>query len=183
LDEPRRVGAHFDVVDDLLWQAVAGRLPELGSIALGRSGRIGPLVELAMAAVAVPDAYQAVSVEPPVFQQVMRAFLDGAISGAAARDRAGAFPLSRLKGEGGGADEVAWEQWAMHAENAALAAGLAKGLVAGLMGALGELQDNVFEHSIAVLQLGQGDDHVDEQFARRAIVRWRISAGIWKSER
>lgn len=147
LDEPRRGSAHFDVVDDLLWQAVAGRLPELGSIVLARSGRIGPLVELAMAAVAAPDAYQAVSVEPPVFQQVTSALRDGVISGAAARDRAGVFPLSRLKPERDGADEIAWEQWAMHAENAAVAVGLAKGLVPGLMGALGELQDNVFEHS------------------------------------
>lgn len=78
LDEPRRVSAHCDVVDDLLWQAVAGRLPGLGSIALARSGRIGPLVELAMAAAASPDAYHAVSVEPPVFQQVTRALRDGA---------------------------------------------------------------------------------------------------------
>lgn len=147
MDEPRRVSAHFDVVDDLLWQAVAGRLPELGSIALTRSGRIGPLVELAMATIAVPDAYQAVSVEPLVFQQVTRALRDGAISGAAASDRAGVFPLSRLKPARDGADEIAWEQWAMHAENAAVAAGLTKGLAAGLMGALGELQDNVFEHS------------------------------------
>lgn len=77
MDEPRRVSAHCDVVDDLLWQAVAGRLPGLGSIALARSGRIGPLVELAVAA-ASPDAYHAVSVEPPVFQQVTRALRDGA---------------------------------------------------------------------------------------------------------
>lgn len=147
LDEPRRVGAHFDVVDDLLWQAVAGRLPALGPLTLARSGRIGPLVELAMAVVAAPDAYHAVTVEPPAFQQMTRALRDGAISGAAARDRSGAFPLSRLKRERDGADEAAFEQWAMHAENAGVAAGLAKGLVAGLMGALGELQDNVFEHS------------------------------------
>ncbi|MCC8957831.1 hypothetical protein H8B02_31700, partial [Bradyrhizobium sp. Pear77] len=147
MDEPRRISAHFDVVDDLLWQAVAGRLPELGSIALARSGRIGPLLELAMATVAVPEAYRAVTVEAPVFQQITQALRDGLISGAGARDRAGAFPLSRLKRERDGPDEVAWEQWAMHAENAAVAAGLAKGLVTGLMGALGELQDNVFEHS------------------------------------
>ncbi len=61
MNEPRRVSAQFDVVGDLLWQAAAGRLPELGLIALARSGRIGPLVELAMAVVAAPDAYRAVS--------------------------------------------------------------------------------------------------------------------------
>ena len=47
---------------------------------------------------------------------------------------------------GADADRPNWEQWAKHAENAAVAAGLTKGLIGGLIGALGELQDNVFEH-------------------------------------
>src|SRR3984885_11539490 len=121
--------------DELLWQGVAGRLPKLGAITLARSGRIGPLVELAMATTALPDAYRGVVVEAPVFHQVERALREGLISGAGARDRAGVFPLSR-------AERLAWEQWAKHAENAAVAAGLTKGLVGGLMGALGELQDS-----------------------------------------
>jgi hypothetical protein len=143
-ESPQRVSATFEAADDLLWQAVAGRLPNLGSIALGRSGRIGPLVELAMAAATHPDAYRVVTVEPPVFHQIMRALSDGTISGSGARDRAGAFPLSRFDPDG---DQILWDQWAKHAENAAVGAGLAKGLVGGLLGALGELQDNVFEHS------------------------------------
>jgi hypothetical protein len=64
-----------------------------------------------------------------------------------ARDRAGVFPLSRVNPSGADAGRLVWEQWAKHAESAAVAAGLAKGLLGGLMGALGELQDNVFEHS------------------------------------
>jgi hypothetical protein len=63
---PQRVTASFETADDLLWQAVAGRLPKLGPITLVRSGRIGPLVELAMATAAHPDAYCGVTVEPPV---------------------------------------------------------------------------------------------------------------------
>lgn len=144
---PQRVDATFDAADDLLWQAVAGRLPKLGPIALERSGRIGPLVELAMAVSAAPDAYRSVSVEAPAYHQVERALREGAISGAGARDRAGVFPLSRLDPTGDDATRIVWDQWAKHAENAAVTAGLAKGLVGGLMGALGELQDNVFEHS------------------------------------
>lgn len=144
---PASVSASFEATDDLLWQAVAGRLPKLGSLTLARSGRIGPLVELAMAMAAFPDAYLAVTVEPPVFRQVELALRDGTISGTGARDRAGAFPMSRLVPDGGNSERLAWDQWAKHAENAAVAAGLAKGLVAGLMGALGELQDNVLEHS------------------------------------
>jgi anti-sigma regulatory factor (Ser/Thr protein kinase) len=69
------------------------------------------------------------------------------MSGAGAHDRAGVFPLSRVNPGGAEAERLAWDQWAKHVENAAVAAGLAKGLIGGLMGALGELQDNVFEHS------------------------------------
>ena len=40
-----------------------------------------------------------------------------------------------------------WEQWLLHAENAAKNRGFPSGLVASLVGALGEMQDNVYEHS------------------------------------
>jgi hypothetical protein len=142
----RRVSATFEATDDLLWQAVAGRLPQLPPLILGRSGLIGPLVELAIARMATPDAYRRVTVEPPIFHQIERALADGAISGAGACDRAGVFPLSQFD-PSAGSDNTLWDQWAKHAENAAVSAGLAKSLAAGLMGALGELQDNVFEHS------------------------------------
>lgn len=145
--EAQRISASFEAADDLLWQAVAGRLPTLGTVTLGRSGRIGPLVELAMAMAALPAAYRAVMVEPPVFHQLIRALGEGAISGAGARDRAGVFPLVRFDPDSDGPERLVWEQWAKHAENAAIAAGLTRGLAAGLVGALGELMDNVFEHS------------------------------------
>lgn len=143
----RQVAASFEATDDLLWQAVAGRLPALGAVNLSRSGRIGPLVELAMAVAARPDAYGAVTVDPPVFHQLVRALGKGIVSGAGPRDRAGVFPLSLLDPAENGPKRLVWDQWAKHAENAAVVAGLAKGLVSGLMGALGELMDNVFEHS------------------------------------
>jgi hypothetical protein len=141
----RELSATFDVADDLLWQAVAGRLPKVGPLAVSRSGRIGPLVEMAMAVSASPSAYDRVRFDPPVFQRVVNALEKGQISGAGARDRAGVFPLSRY--DPAAEQQLVWDQWAKHAENAAVGAGLAKGLVAGLMGALGELQDNVYEHS------------------------------------
>jgi hypothetical protein len=144
--DQRRVSATFEATEDLLWQAVAGRLPQLPPLILGRSGFVGPLVELAIARMATPDAYHRVTVEPPIFHQIEHALADGVISGAGARDRAGAFPM-RLFDPSTGADNMLWDQWAKHAENAAVSAGLAKGLAAGLMGALGELQDNIFEHS------------------------------------
>ncbi len=138
--------ASFEAADDLLWQAASGRLLQLPSLHLVRSGRIGPLVELAIARRMRPDAYRAVTIEPPIFGQIDRALADGEISGAGATDRAGVFPLRRFD-PSPTADNLLWDQWAKHAENAAVTAGLPRNLVVGLMGALGELQDNVFEHS------------------------------------
>lgn len=144
--DAQSVDASFETADDLLWQAEAGRLSQLSSLRLARSGRIGPLVELAIARRMQPDAYRAVVIEPPIFQQLESALSDGEISGAGATDRAGVFPLRRFD-PSLAADNLLWDQWAKHSENAAVAAGLPRGLVVGLMGALGELQDNVFEHS------------------------------------
>ena len=145
--ENRLVSATFDAADDLLWQAVAGRLSLLPPLTLVRSGLVGPLVELAIGRMATPEAYRGIVIEPPIFHQIERALADGAISGAAARDRSGVFPLRRFNTSNGNAENLIWDQWANHAENAARAAGLPKGLAAGLMGALGELQDNILEHS------------------------------------
>ena len=141
------VSATFEAADDLLWQAVAGRLSLLPPLTLVKSGFIGPLVELAIGRMATPEAYRGITIEPPIFHQIARALADGTSSGAGAGDRAGVFPLSRFDSSNDAAENLLWDQWASHAENAAVAVGLPKGLAAGLMGALGELKDNVFEHS------------------------------------
>lgn len=145
--EQRRVSATFEAADDLLWQAVAGRLPLLPPLTLVKSGFVGPLAELAIGRMAKPEAYRGITIEPPFFHQIERALADGTISGTGAGDLVGVFPLRRLDPSSGNAESVLWDQWANHVENAAVAAGLPRGLAAGLMGALGELQDNVFEHS------------------------------------
>jgi hypothetical protein len=144
--DQRRVRASFEVADDLLWQAIAGRLPQFPPLTVERSGMIGPVVELAFARITAPDAYRSVTIEPPIFQQVIQALTEGTISGARAHDRAGVFPLSRFDPLDE-ADNALRDQWTKHAENAAVVAGLPRTLVTGLVGAIGELQDNVFEHS------------------------------------
>ena len=131
----------------MLWQAVAGQLWFMPPFTVARSGLIGPLVELAIGHMAMPEAYHGVSIEPPIYSRIERALAEGAISGAASGDRAGVFPLSRFDLSDGTADNLLWDQWAMHTENAAVAAGVPRHLSAGLMGAIGELRDNVVEHS------------------------------------
>ena len=145
--EHRRVSATFETADDLLWQVVVGRLRLLPPLTLVRSGFVGPLAELAIGRMATPEAYRDITIEPPFFHQIERALANGTISGAGPGELAGVFPLRRLNPSNGNAESALWDQWAKRVENAAVAAGLPRGLAAGLMGALGEIQDNVFEHS------------------------------------
>ncbi|MYJ94803.1 MAG: hypothetical protein F4053_04195 [Proteobacteria bacterium] len=123
----RRIRATFEVADDLLWQAVAGRLLLLAPLTVGKSGFVGPLVELAIGRRAMPGAYGGVTIEPPIFHQIERALVDHTITGAGARDRAGVFPLSRFDQSNDRSENLFWDQWAKHAENAAVAVGLPKG--------------------------------------------------------
>ncbi len=138
------VEASFDNVDDLLWQERHGSLASRGPIRLTRSGRIAPLIELAIAQAALPVAYREISVEAPFAKLISRAMC-GEISGNAYTDKMGVFPLSQHR-PGSSSHEI-WEQWAHRAQNAAMESNFPRRLVAGLIGALGELQDNVYEHS------------------------------------
>lgn len=141
----REIEGSFENADDLLWQAAAERLPQFGNIRVRRSGRIGPLVEFAMARRCYPDAYKAVSFEPRFVTMVDQALDQRLITGTGMRDIAGVFPLSLH--DPAGNDQSRWDQWAKHAENAAASHNLPRRLVEGLLGALGELQDNVYAHS------------------------------------
>lgn len=138
------VEASFDNVDDLLWQARHDSLPSRGTIHLARSGRIAPLIELAIARMAMPAAYCEILVEAP-FATLISGALRGEISGNAFTDKMGVFPLSRHQ-PGTNSQEL-WDQWAHRVQNAAVESNFPRALVLGLIGALGELQDNVYEHS------------------------------------
>lgn len=136
--------ASFDLTDDLLWQARASKLVGIGNIEVRGSGRVGPLVELAFAGIET-DEYAKVSVRSTLFQQILEGLEEGRISGGNYGSIAGAFPLSRY--DRAGVNSSLWDQWCKHVENAAVALGHPKAKILGLIGALGELQDNVFEHS------------------------------------
>lgn len=139
------IEAGFDVIDDLLWEARQGGLPSRGPITLCRSGRIGPLVEVMLARQAMPAAYDGVSIDVPFAALLSEAIDAGRISGNRHTDKMGVFPLSRHSP--GSDSQPHWDQWAHRAENAAVECGFGRALIAGLVGALVELQDNVYEHS------------------------------------
>lgn len=139
--------AEFSVTDDLLSEATHSRLPTHGAIAVEKSGRIGPVVELTFGSIQFADQYQSVSVNGAFSSRLRTALETGQPFGSGLNDCAGAFPL----GENNPitTDESAWDQWTLHAENIAKKRGLNAHLIASLLGAMVELQDNVYEHSNA----------------------------------
>lgn len=137
--------ADFAAADDLLREAGQGRLAGHASIVLQKSGRIGPLVEIALAAMTHGDQYRAVSVNSPFAVRLNQALQSRCPFGSSYNDRAGAFPLSAVNPVTSTGPE--WDQWTTHAENIAKSQGLNAHLVAGLLGAMIEIQDNVYEHS------------------------------------
>ncbi len=139
--------AEFAAADDLLREAARGRLAGHGSIVIGKSGRIGPSVEIALASLSYADQYSAVSINSSFARSLFRALKTRVPFGSGYNDCAGAFPLSAINPVI--AAGTGWDQWTTHAENAAKGQGLSANLVSGLLGALVEIQDNVYEHSNA----------------------------------
>lgn len=137
--------AHFSVVDDLLAEAEGGRLASHGEVLIENSGRIGPLVELLSAATNHSDEYQSVSLAGSFAKRLREAWHCGESFGGDFDDVVGGFPLPTDNPVL--TRDPRWEQWLLHAENIAKAKGVPATLVASLIGAMGEMQDNVYEHS------------------------------------
>ncbi len=137
----------FDAADELLFSAAAGDLAGLGPLRVQRSGLIGPLIELVRGRQRYRSAFASVTLEAPFVASIEAALERDAVSGTDREARAGVFPLRRLGSDGERSD--LWQLWASRADQAALAAGFPRRVAAEIVGALGELQDNVFRHSEA----------------------------------
>lgn len=143
----RSVVGDFPGTDELVALAQTDRLEAMGPITVNRSGRIGPLVELVRARRAAPAAFGKVTVQAPLAAALDDALDYGAISGLNWGDRLGVFPLANLSVDGNPTED--WTLWFSRADQAAQAAGFSSRNAAKVMGAFGELQDNVFRHSQA----------------------------------
>lgn len=137
----------FGIAEELLWAAETGELADLGPVRIRRSGRIGPLFELIRARHYWPEAFGSVVLDAPFAGTIEAALGRGEVTGTGKGARAGAFPLGRLGSEGERSDE--WQLWASRADQAAVSVGFPNLVAAEIVGALGELQDNVFRHSEA----------------------------------
>ncbi len=143
--ETRKLTGDYACADDLLWAAQSGALAQLGTVQVSRSGLVGPLVEMLFARHADPTAYTRVEFAAPFAVSIERAMVEGTISGDGYQSRHGVFPLSRLAEDGDGADR--WALWRSRAEQAGCSVGLPGPFAAAVIGAVGELQDNVALHS------------------------------------
>lgn len=142
-----RLEGDFEAVDELLAVERSGELRGIGRIELSRSGRIGPLVELSAARRSHPEGYRDVHADAPFSARLEAVMRSGSPIGMGKGDRYGVFPLERLGQSGDKTDD--WILWAARADQAAQLAGFPKTTAALLIGAFGELQDNVFRHSEA----------------------------------
>lgn len=143
--QDHQLNGDFAGADDLLWAVQSGNLSTLGQVNVERSGRLGPLIEMLMARRENPALFTQVRFAAP-FASVIEDALDGsAIAGNGYAARQGAFPLTQFAETGDGSDQ--WALWRSRAEQAAVAVGFAKPLAAAIIGAMGELQDNVLRHS------------------------------------
>jgi anti-sigma regulatory factor (Ser/Thr protein kinase) len=140
--------ADFPLVDDLLWRARNGVEAAPGGLTITARHRIGPVVELWNARVEQPGAYKSVSCNGEFFDAVSAAKKHGDAIGLRRGARFGVFPL-RLQTVNG--DEALWDLWRVRFQQAAEEAGFAKKDAQALVGALGELVDNIHVHSGAAL--------------------------------
>jgi hypothetical protein len=131
---------------DVLWAAHRGTLSSRGNLEVTDSDRLAPVIELAMSRHANPEKFSKVAFKGPIFHRVLEAIEHRRSSGAKYNETLGVFPL-RLVSQGR-AGEEAYNQWRMRFQNTAVGVGFSKEFARSLAGVLGELVDNVFEHSV-----------------------------------
>jgi anti-sigma regulatory factor (Ser/Thr protein kinase) len=137
--------ADFATSDDILLEAASRRLSGHGSLIVEDVGRIGPIVEMSLAAIEHREQYSGILIEGEFAPKLRRALQTGRPCGGHFHAQAGAFPLGLENPVV--ASDMHWNQWCLHIENAAKARGFNPHLVAGLMGAMEEMQDNIYAHS------------------------------------
>ncbi|WP_164523270.1 hypothetical protein [Sphingomonas koreensis] len=126
-------------------EAASGRLSGYGLLTAEDAGRIGPVVEISLAAIQHREQYRGIAIAGDFAPKLQSALETGRPFGGDFHARAGAFPFGVYNPVS--ADDDRWSQWCLHIENVAKASGFNADLVAGLMGAMGEMQDNIYVHS------------------------------------
>lgn len=136
----RTLSADFDVIDDVLGRVRQARLSS--SLELIETDRIGPLVELALASFSNPTGYPKINVRGNRNRQLRAAVENHCLSGSELGSIFGVFPLALQQSSPG-----QWDSWCLRLQHAAERSGFPKSFAQGIAAAVGELVDNVGEHS------------------------------------
>lgn len=139
-DRPTVEPLTFAALDGLVFAAVRRRLD--GNAHVYAVADLGPLVEMLQLA--------RTSILPPISAEWLR--LDGLHELASAAAQQTPLWIARTGTEGHckcSQDAIGWSSFGVAAHKAALAAGFPAGIVRRLIGAVGEIRDNVLEHSEA----------------------------------
>jgi hypothetical protein len=141
----------FSTIRDVLWAAHRATLAEAGPLLLIDEDRLAPSIELALARHLNPGAFTEVKTDGTVSQRVSDAIALGQLSGQSYGDMLGVLPLTKDVSMRPGGDH--YNQWVLRFQNATADGGFQKPFARQLAGVMGELVDNVFEHSDAQLAI------------------------------
>src|SRR6266850_7243970 len=138
----------FAVVDDLAFAAERDRLQGKSATSVFMPAEIGPLIELAKLSANGP--LPPINANPWIALDAYGAFYNAIIAG---RDQ-WLCPNGRSLGFirtiwDPWVDDTKWTAFLVQAQRAAVTSGFPKKIAAQLMGAIGELQGNIYEHSDA----------------------------------
>ena len=137
---------NFAVVDGLAFAATRGRLNSLRSLATTTASDLGPFLELCQLGsdglLPKPEHSSWLALDG------VRTFYEALLSNrqqwvSPASGRSGLFRTTALHS----ADEAPWIGFGMQAQRAAMSAGFKRAPAQQIVGALGELRDNIYEHS------------------------------------
>lgn len=144
-DDVREQPLTFAALDGIAFAAARGRLEMVTEKHV--AAEIGPLVELFQLARVglLPMPLAAPWLRLDGSEALFRAAVEGADEWICPQDRLGAFRCKQT----GASDEKRWTSFQVRAHKAALAAGFSMQIVRRLLGAMGEIRDNLIEHSEA----------------------------------
>lgn len=135
----------FDTVDELSTAAERGTLDALGHIRIQHASALGPLTEFVLRQREEPRIFSRIEIASSKEREALiHAIERGGVSGDRRDDVFGFIPSNR---DPSSPDDDIWISWLYHAQMAAENVGIPKKLAHGLVGAIKELESNIYEHS------------------------------------
>lgn len=135
----------FDALDELSTAVERGTLDALGHVRIQHASAVGPLTEFVLRQREEAGIASRIEIaSSKEHEALIQAIEQGGVSGQRRGDVFGFFPSNR---DPSSPDDDIWISWLYHAQMAAESVGIPKKLAHGLVGAIQELESNIYEHS------------------------------------